>query len=70
MGPRWLCLLSSRSALGEMGLYRDISWCQGQETGMSLPAAVSDSATLLECEQLLGSEAFIVDLAGRLDQVL
>lgn len=32
--------------------------------------AVTNSATLLEGKQLLGSEALVMDLAGRLDQVL
>lgn len=72
MAPRWLCLLSSRSALGEIGLRSENQGRHklGTQHGYSPASTVANCAALLECEQLLGSEALVVDLAGSLDQVL
>lgn len=70
---RWLCRLSSRSALGEMGLFHTTISSSRYLIGQigDSPASVSTlSGTLLQRKQLLRAEALIVDLARRLDQVL
>ena len=38
--------------------------------GVCSPATMADGTAFLQGEQLLGSEALVVDLTGRLDQVL
>lgn len=54
-----------------MGLENESVLTRKGRDKSNLPAAaVSNCTALLEGEQLLGSERFVVDLAGRLDQVL